>query len=187
MQERISLLVAAVVAIFLTGVTKESIAQQRFVEVDGCAVLADAVYGEIFVSALFAGQRLPPEPGQGDALSCDHTAASVSAGFARAMAAMNVYVTWTMPAPQSDSICASSDLALCYPLAKSMMARGALEASAVVARWQIVSGVVARSMPLGTMSDRSSFREYELRTRLSDALINDDWSGYARMRARSMH
>ncbi len=170
MRKRTSILAAAALAVILSGVSEASPARQHVNAVDGCAVLADVVYGELFVSALFASSRLPPEPGQGDAMSCGNTAASVSAGFARAMAAMNVYVTWTLPAPQSSAVCASGDLALCYPLAKPMMARGALDAASVAEKWQAVSGVVSRSMPLGTMSDRSSFREDELRLRLSDAL-----------------
>ena len=177
MQKRTTFLAAVALAAILVGVSVPSSAQHRVDEIDGCAVLADAVYGELFVSALFASSRLPPEPGQGDALSCNHTAAAVSSGFARAMAAMNVSVTWTTPAAQSSAVCASGDLALCYPLAKPMMARGALDAGSVPETWQIVSGIVSRTMPLGTSSDRSSFREYELRIFLSDALVNGYGNG----------
>ncbi len=172
MQKWNSLVAAVTAVIMLIGIVEESRAQQQFTDVDGCAVLADAVYGEILFSTLFASSRLPPEPGQGDALSCDHTAASVSSGFARAMIAMNVYVTWTVPAPQSNTICASGDLAYCYPLAKPMVFRGAPDTASVIEMWQAVSGIVSRTMPLGTMSDRSSFREHELRLHLSYALVN---------------
>lgn len=169
MRKGISLLAA--VAVILMGMIEESRAQQRFTEVDGCAVLADVVYGELFASALFASSRLPPEPGQGDALTCDHTAAAVSSGFARAMAAMNVYVTWTTPDWQSEAICASGDLALCFPLSKPMTWHGAPDPLSVTEMWQIVSGIVTRAMPTGTSSDTSGFREYELRIHLSDALL----------------
>ena len=87
MQKRTSLSAVFAVAIIVFGAAGESSAQQRFTEIDGCDVLADVVYGEIVASSLLQGYRLPPQPGQGDALSCDRTAASVSAGLARAMAA----------------------------------------------------------------------------------------------------
>ncbi len=152
---------------------------------DGCAVLADIVYGEIFVSALFGGHRLPPEPDQGDAASCDQTAASVSAGFTRAMAAMNVHVTWGTAEPSV--VCVTGDLAQCYPLPKSTMPNGALDSASVARMWQIVSGIVSRNMPLGTLADRSSFREYELRLVLSDALVNRYWNDYGWAQPRSAH
>ncbi len=176
MQKRTLLLAAFIVGGNLIGAPGESRAQQRHTAVDGCAVLANAVYGEVIASALFAGYRLPPEPGQGDALNCDATAASVSAGFTRAMAAMNVYLTWATPIRQPEAVCSSGDLMLCHPSAQPVMSYGALDANSVAEMWQVVAAAVSKSMPLGTMSDRSSFREYELRLRLSDALVNGYWS-----------
>ncbi len=183
MQKGTLLLAVVAVAVILTCMPGSSRAQYHIPDVDGCAVLADVVYSELFVSALFTSSRMPPEPGQGDALSCSYTAAAVSSGFAQAMAAMNVYVTWTTPAPQSSAVCASGDLALCYPLAKPMMARGALDAASVTEMWRIVSGIVSRTMPLGTLSDRSSFREDELRLHLSNALVNGYGNGLTHSRS----
>ena len=153
-------------------------------DADGCAVLADVVYGEIFVSALFGGTRLPPEPGQGDAISCDHTAASVSAGFSRAMAAMNVYVSWSGPDAHDRAGCATRDLALCTPLPRHMTSHGSLDPASVAEMWRVVTSIVRRNMPLGTASDRLSFREYELRLRLSDALVHRYWDRYGWVRPR---
>ena len=182
MRKRTSILAAFAAATLLIGAADDSYAQQRRAGVDGCAALSDAVYGEIVVSALFGSYRLPPEPGQGDALSCDHTAASVSSGFARAMAAMNVLVSWSVPDPQHATACVSRDIALCYPLAKPMMSNWALDPESVAETWQIVSAIVSRRMPTGTSSDISSFREYELRIDLSNALMQSQpmfsgWGG----------
>ena len=80
MQKRISLLAAFAAALFPALTAGYSYAEERAANADGCAVLADVIHGEIFVSALFGSSRLPPEPGQGAALSCDQTAASASAG-----------------------------------------------------------------------------------------------------------
>ena len=148
-------------------------------------MLADAVYGEIFVAALFGGSRLPPEPRRGTVLNCDQTAASVSAGFARAMAALEVYVGWHAPSSRTGAICTSGDIALCIPLTNQTVSSGALDEASIAELWQLVAGVVARSMPLGTMSDRSTFHEYELRLRLNDALVNRYWNVYGW--SRSMH
>lgn len=184
MQKRISLL-AAFAAVIIQALTGGDFhAQERLAGADGCAVLADVIHGEIFVSALFGSSRLPPEPGQGAALSCDQTAASVSAGFSHAMAAMNVHVGWSGPGAHDTAICTSGDLALCTPLPKSMASYGPLDAAAVAEMWQVVASSVRRSMPLGTMSDRASFREYELRVRLSDALVNRYWNLYGWARPR---
>ncbi len=108
-------------------------------------------------------------------------------GFARAMAAMNVYVTWTAPAAHSSTVCASGDIALCTPLPKPMISGGALDPASVTEMWRVVSGIVSRSMPLGTVADRSTFREYELRIQLSDALINRYWNAYGWSQPRSMY
>ena len=170
MQKLNSLLGAIVAAAFISGTAGDAEAQQRMADVNGCAVLADVVYSEIFVSVLFGNQRLPLEPGLGGALSCADTAASVSSGFARAMAATNVLVTWSVPDPQNGAVCAGGDIALCYPLSKPVTSRGALDAGSVAGKWQVVSAIVSRTMPAGTFSDTSSFREYELRTQLSGAL-----------------
>ncbi len=182
-----SVLAACAAATLLVGAADAPHAQQRGADVDGCAVLADAVYGEIFVSALFGSYRLPPEPGQGDALSCEYTAAAVSAGFSRAMAAMNVYVTWAGTDAPSSTICTTGDLALCTPVTKPMFSGGALDSASVHEMWLLVSNIVSRNMPMGTMSDRSSFREYELRIRLSDALVNRFWNAYGRARPRTAY
>ena len=171
MRKRTSLLAVCAAANILVGFADDSHAQRRVSAADGCAVLADIVYSEIFTSTLYESSRLPPHPGPGDASSCDNTAASVSSGFSRAMAAMNVVVTWTVPDSQSESVCAGGDLLLCYPLPKPMMSRGSLDPASVTEMWQIVSGIVFRTMPTGTSSDLSSFREYELRTNLSSALL----------------
>ncbi|MDJ0909721.1 MAG: hypothetical protein QNI99_11035 [Woeseiaceae bacterium] len=182
-----SVLTACAAATLFIGAADDTYAQQRGVGVDGCAVLADAVYGEIFVSALFGSYRLPPEPGQGDSLSCEYTAAAASAGFSRAMAAMNVYVTWAGAEAPSSTICTTGDLALCTPVTKPLLSGGALDAASVAEMWRLVSNIVSRNMPLGTMSDRTSFREYELRIRLSDALVNRFWNAYGRARPRTAH
>ena len=99
---------------------------------------------------------------------------------------MNVYVTWAEPGIQANTICASGDLARCTPLPKPLISGGALDSASVIEMWQVVASVVSRSMPSGTMSDRSSFREYELRLRLSDALVNRYWNTYGWARPRSM-
>ena len=186
MRKWTSVLAAGAAGILFSGTAGVLHAQQR-TDVDGCALLTDAVYSELFVSALFGSSRLPPEPAHGDALSCDHTAAAVSAGFSRAMAAINVYVTWSAPAAQSGTICATGDLTICTPLSKPMISGGALDAASVTAMWQVVSGVVSRNMPFGTMGDRSTFREYELRVQLSVALMNRYWDAYGWVQPRSVH
>lgn len=171
----------------LAFVAGHASAQERVAQAGGCTVLADVVHGEIVVSALFGSHRLPPEPGPGEASSCARTAASVSSGFSRAMAALNVHVVWSGPEAHDSPVCTAGDLALCMPLPKLMTSHGALDSASVAELWQVVVDAVSRSMPLGTVGDRSSFREYELRIRLGDALVNRYWNAYGWARPRSVY
>lgn len=171
-----SLWAAWAMAALFVGAACDSKARVRSDTADSCAALADVVYGEIFVSVLLGGHRLPPEPVPGDLLSCEHAAASVSAGFTRALSVLDVHVTWPGPGGGGFGVCAAGDLAMCVPQSKPSMPGGALDSASVADMWQIVSSVVARRMPLGTANDRASFHEYELRLRLSDALIHRFWN-----------
>ena len=187
MRKGIPRLASCAVAAVLAFVAGHADAQERAAEAVGCAVLADVVHGEIFVSALFGSHRLPPEPGPGEASSCASTAASASSGFSRAMAALNVHVVWSAPEAHGSTVCTAGDLARCTPLPKLTMSSGALDSASVAEMWRVVVSAVGPSMPLGTIGDRSSFREYELRIRLSDALVNRYWNAYGWARPRSAY
>jgi len=147
-------------------------AQQLFADGDGCAALATVIHEQVASSAWsFPGT---PSFGSEDRLglsSCEHTTRTVTASFSRAMASMNIYVTWTGQSPLPGDMCQSAFLSQCYPDRSPLVPwGGAAETAFMYDAWRGVYKAVTRNMPAGVDSDVSRFTTTSLRSDMQRSL-----------------
>jgi hypothetical protein len=109
-----SLKLSLVVGVYL-GFTSIAAAQNRLANASACLVLEDIVYSSVAESTLQSGFTARFPRGGIGRQWCMHTAKSVSAGFAKAMSAINIYIAWQSAGRFPDSDCKSLDLNRCYP------------------------------------------------------------------------
>lgn len=139
-----------------------------------CSILSDIVYRQVLGVDRTGGRTttLPTRvPGP---TVCHQTASAVSAGFSRAMAERNLYITWSTPEDQRRFICLSVDLSQCFPNQDPFVPPMSLyDAAFVVQQWNAVQKSVSAMMPAGTASDVSRFDPALAGTRLQQQLGRD--------------
>lgn len=132
-----------------------------------CAILSDTVYRQVLGAGRGGGRAITlPVDAPGPVL-CDRTARAVSAGFTRAMAERNLYVTWPTPDARRRFICLSVDLSQCFPNQDPFVPPMSLyDAAFVVQQWRAVQRSVSALMPAGPASDVSRFDPASVGNRL---------------------
>lgn len=140
---------------------------------DGCALLAEVVYERVRTGsfgAAAAGRQVDAAAYRGVS-RCERTAEAVSAGFTRALAESQVFVTWPTPSEIPGDRCLSADLSQCYPRSNPYLSPyGSATTQWVASRWRAVQATVGRSMPAGVASDESRFSSAALDTQLGRRL-----------------
>lgn len=138
---------------------------------DPCSILADTVYRQVAAAGRSGWQiatlpSLLPAP-----IVCADTARAVSEGFSRAMAGMNLPVTWRTPLQQRGDACLSQDVSRCYPRPDPFVpSSGVSDRAFVVQRWRVVQASIGAAMPAGTASDISRFDPHAVADRLRHSL-----------------
>lgn len=149
-------------------------AQQIEVSVDGCALLARAVYEEVSGAATAGPHRSGPwmiNPRFEDIEVCDTATRTVSKAFKLAMASEGIDVRWDGGAVEPGDICLSAFLSQCYPNRYPLAgAASDLDAAFVQRSWSIVSTSVMRAMANPYSSDEVRFRPGEMRLQMGLAL-----------------
>jgi len=155
-------------------------AREHKVSVDGCTLLARAIYTEVSSSVTHGPGKSGPwliDQGQGEVVYCDHVARTVSRAFTSAMRSAGIEVTWQSAARSSNRLdyCQHSFLSRCYPdrHPSSDLAAG-VNNSVVQETWTIVARSVMREMYNPMSSDEVSFRGNDLKLRLGLSLRTID-------------
>jgi len=158
------------------------------VTVDGCAMLARAIYSEVSSSAIYGPGNAGPwliDQKRGDVVLCEHVAKTVSQAFTSAMLSAGIDVSWRRGRDDSrGQYCLSAFLSQCNP-ARYRASGGASSAndSVVQKTWAIVARAVMREMYNPISSDEVSFRSNDLKLRLGLSLRSINGSD-DRQRAR---
>ena len=149
------IVVAALVVAVL--VMSSARAQQRVVNVDGCAILAMLVYAVVSE----AGSRRSPSSGDpvylgpGEVTICSQTTRAVTAAFTSALRAMNAYVSWGLHRGNSSEYCQSHFFSQCYPDRNLYMPPPSpAERQFVADSWSAISGAVRSTMATAPGADR---------------------------------
>ncbi len=134
-----ALMLASIAAL---AVTNNARAQEPFIGVDGCAVLAQLVYAEVTAAAWYRSSSHRPwmsKPRATEITVCNQTTRTVSKAFTSAMTSVGAEVRWGYPSDDPGDYCWSGFLDQCYP------DRSRLGASANT--WSAVSRTILRAMP----------------------------------------
>jgi hypothetical protein len=152
----------------------QTAAQQIDVSVDGCALLARAVYEEVSVAAKSAPHRAGPwviNPRFENIAVCETATRTVSKAFKLAMASAGINVIWGASGIDPGDICQSAFLSQCYPNRYPLgNTSGDPDAVFVQSSWELVSRSVMRAMANPYSSDEVKFRPSELKLRIGLAL-----------------
>lgn len=157
--------VLMLVSIGALTVTNRARAQEPFIGVDGCAVLARLVYAEVTAAASSGPGGLRSWIDIRDDTEvtiCNRTTQTVSRAFTSAMTSVGSEVRWGYPSNDRGDYCLSGFLDQCYP------DRSRLGSSANT--WNAVSGIIRQAMPLGVAIDQSLFSKDAMRLALRSAL-----------------
>ena len=153
-------------------------AQRISIEMDGCAVLARAVFEEVSAAALYGPGQSGPwliNPRQADISICRTTARTVTRSFTSALRSAGIEVYWNEdPDPRGD-YCFSGFISQCYPNRDPLSSVASSEDTAFVRKsWAVVSQSVMRAMsdPLG--SDEVRFNDDDLKLRMGLSLRSID-------------
>lgn len=153
----------------------QTIAMEIPVRVDGCAVLARAVYSEVSAAAFFGPGRSGPWPiaaGQGEISICTTTAKTVSRAFTAAMSSAGYEIDWGGGVAEPDGYCLNRYLSRCHP---NRDGRQIPDDGAVVQEfWSVVSRSVMRQMYNSFSSDEVRFRGGDLKLQLGLSLRTVD-------------
>ncbi len=163
--------VGVAVLVLLAGDVR---AQKINYEVDGCALLARAVYEEVSAAALHGPRNSGPwliDPQQADIAVCTTAARTVSRAFTSAMRSAGVEVSWGPQSSDSGDFCWSGFLSQCYPnRGDGFSVNGDADTLLVQRSWSVVSQSVMRAMSNPFSSDEVRFRDDELKLRMGLAL-----------------
>lgn len=150
------------------------VAEEIPVGIDGCALLARAVYSEVSAAATFGPGRSGPwiiDSGQGEIAMCTTTAKTVSRAFTSAMSSAGYAVHWGGSPHASSAHCLNRFLSRCYPNRDNGRAPGVGSDSAFVQKtWSVVSRSVTRQMYNPFSSDEVRFRVNDLKLQLGLSL-----------------
>jgi len=168
-------IVGVTVLVLLAGDVR---AQQVSIEVDGCAMLARAVYEEVSAAALYGPGKSGPwliNPRQAEISECKTTARTVSRAFTSAMSSAGIKVDWGSNRARNGDYCLSHILSQCYPNRDphSSMPDSA-NASFVRQSWAVVSQSVMRAMANPFSSDEIRFRSDDLKLNIGLSLRTID-------------
>lgn len=155
-------------------VSAEAGAETVAVRVDGCAVLARAVYSEVAAATLYGPGRSGPwliESGQGDISICSTAAKTVSRAFTSAMTSAGYVVYWDGSLINPGEFCPGAYLSRCHPNRDGRLTSNYSADNAFVQKtWSIVSQSVMRQMHNRFSSDEVRFRDSELKLQLGLSL-----------------
>lgn len=164
-------LVGVVMVVWLGGNAQ---AQRIPVNVDGCTVLARAVFEEVSVAALHGPGKSGPwliNPQPADIFICRTTARTVSKAFTSAMSSAGFEVDWgDYPNPGGD-YCFSGFLSQCYPEGdRGFTGANKADTAFVQKSWAVVSHSVLREMANPFSSDEVRFRSDDLKLKIGLSL-----------------
>ena len=156
------------------------------VTVDGCAMLARAIFSEVSSSVIYGPGNAGPwliDQERGDIEMCEHAAKTVSQAFTSAMLSAGIDVNWRRDRndgfPGRGHYCLNAFLSQCIPerFRPSGMA-SSRDDSVVQKTWAIVAQAVMREMYNPISSDEVSFRSNDLKLRLGLSLRSINGSDY---------
>jgi hypothetical protein len=162
-------------SLLITFAASDTRARPIEVTVDGCAMLARAIYSEVSSSAIYGPGNAGPwliDQKRGDVVLCEHVAKTVSRAFTSAMLNAGIDVSWRRDRDDSRGhYCLSAFLSQCNP-ERYRASGGASSAndSVVQKTWAIVARAVMREMYNPISSDEVSFRSNDLKLRLGLSL-----------------
>jgi len=163
------------VSLLITLPDRDARARPIDVAIDGCAMLARAIYSEVSSSAIYGPGNSGPwliDQTRGDIVLCEHVAKTVSRAFTSAMLSAGIDVGWRRYRNDSSGhYCLSAFLSQCIP--DRFRASGGTFSdndSVVQKTWAIVARAVMREMYNPVSSDEVSFRSNDLKLRLGLSL-----------------
>lgn len=155
-------------------VTCKTSATEIPVRVDGCAILARAVYSEVSAAALFGPGRSGPWPidaGHGEIAICTTAAKTVSRAFTTAMSSAGYEVYWGGGLTESGGYCPNGYLSRCHPNRDGRLTPDdGADSKFVQEFWLVVSRSVMRQMFNPFSSDEVRFRDGDLKLQLGLSL-----------------
>ncbi|MGB5626780.1 MAG: hypothetical protein WBM61_13665 [Woeseiaceae bacterium] len=93
-------------------------AEEPYIGVDGCAVLAQLVYAEVAAASWYGSDSLWPlanDANNAGIAVCNQTARTVSKAFSSAMTSKGSPVRWGYPSVNPGDACLSTYLDQCHP------------------------------------------------------------------------
>jgi hypothetical protein len=171
-------IVALLISLLITLQASDTRARPAEVTVDGCAMLARAIYSEVASSAIYGPGNAGPwliDQQRGDVELCEHVARTVSQAFTSAMLSAGVDVNWGPERndgfPGRGHFCQRAFLSQCNPERYRSSGIGTGRDDSVVQKtWAIVAQAVMREMYNPISSDEVSFRSNDLKLRLGLSL-----------------
>jgi hypothetical protein len=153
-------------ALILTGIgaialVNNANAEEPYVGMDGCAVLAQLVYAEVTAAAWYGPGglwTLVNEANDTGIAVCNQTTRTVSKAFTSAMMSIGSPIRWGYPSVHPGDVCLSFYLDQCYPDRNRV---GAADTT-----WSAVSKTVRQAMPNGVATDQSIFNSSTMRLAL---------------------
>jgi len=157
-----ALILSGIGAIVLVNQAK---AEEPYIGVDGCAVLAKLVYAEVTAAAWYGPAGLwsfDDKASDSGIAVCNQTTRTVSQAFTSAMTTIGSPVRWAYPLVSPGDVCLSFYLDQCYPDRNRV--------GAAHTTWSAVSKTVRQAMPNGVATDQSTFSPSTMRLALRFAL-----------------
>ena len=153
-------------------------ARSTEISVDGCAMLARAIYSEVSSAANYGPGNAGPwliDQKQDDILVCEHVAKTVSRAFTAALLSAGIDVSWHRDSSGRtagrDHYCRSAFLSQCSPDNDPTSGEASsVDDSIVLKTWAIVARAVMREMYNPISSDEVNFRSNDLKLRLGLSL-----------------
>lgn len=167
-----------VVSLLIVLAASDTRARQTEITVDGCAMLARAIYSEVSSAAIHGPGKAGPwliDQKRGDVVLCEHVVKTVSRAFTSAMLSAGIDVKWRGGRddifPRRVHYCLSAFLSQCNP-DRNRASGGTSSANDPVVQktWAIVARAVMREMYNPVSSDEVSFRSNDLKLRLGLSL-----------------
>lgn len=140
-------------------------AEEPYIGVDGCSILAQLIYAEVAAAAWYGSSGLWPlvdDVSNAGIAVCNQTTRTVSKAFSSAMTSMGSPVRWGYPSVNPGDACLSTYLDQCHPDRSRL---GAIDAT-----WRTVRKTVRQAMPDGVATDQSIFNSSTMRRALRFAL-----------------
>ena len=146
-------------------------ASARPATTDGCVLLADIVYTQVYAARTGGGGTVSLRWRNAGTMRCAHTAYTASAAFTRALRDAHLFVTWSSREQQRNYVCRSDDLARCRPVRDALtLPFGHYDSGFVAASWRAVTASLAGAMRGGIGGDLSEFDAERLRRELRQRL-----------------